>query len=142
MLPCPAKMAVLEQAVGPPEQAMAYLNIRLRIRAIPYGLASLIAEAVVAAASTIKRALTGMIQEKAAMVAQMVGMAASILTMTVTPAVVAVLMAAVLAVMVAHISVNKVPAKAQLTMVLAAVERGCTTQLPIMLLQAAAVIKA
>ena len=135
-------MAELEQAVRPPEQAMAYLNIRLKIRAIHCGLASLIAEAVVAAARTIKGALTGMIQKKAAMVAQMVGMAASILTMTVTPAVVAVLMAAVLAVMVAHISVHKVPAKAQLTMVLAAVERGCTTQLPIMLLQAAAAIKA
>ena len=56
----------------------------------------------------------------------MVGMAASLLA-TVAPAVVAVLMAAVLAVMVAHISVNKVPAKAQLTMVLVAVERGCIT---------------
>ena len=120
-------MAALEQAVRPLERAMAYLNIRLRIRAIHCGLASLIAEAVVAAACTIKRALTGMIQKKAAMVAQMVGMAASILTITVTPAVVAVLMAAVLAVRVAHISVNKVPAKTQLTMVLAAVERGRTT---------------
>ena len=57
----------------------------------------------------------------------MVGMVASILTITVAPAVVAVLMAAVLAVMVTHISVNKVPAKAQLTMVLAAVERGSAT---------------
>ena len=41
---CPAKMAALEQAAIPPEQAMAYLNIRLRIRAIHYGLASRIAQ--------------------------------------------------------------------------------------------------
>ena len=37
-------MAALEQAVRPPEQAMAYLNIRLKIRAIHYGLASRIAQ--------------------------------------------------------------------------------------------------
>ena len=43
-MPCPAKTAALEQAVRPLEQAMAYLNIRLRIRAIHYGLASRIAQ--------------------------------------------------------------------------------------------------
>ncbi len=43
-MPCPAKMAALEQAALPPEQAMAYLNIRLKIRAIHYGLASRIAQ--------------------------------------------------------------------------------------------------
>ena len=45
-MPCPVKMAALEQAVRPPEQAMAYLNIRLKIRAIHYGLASRIAQVV------------------------------------------------------------------------------------------------
>ncbi len=44
---CPAKMAALEQAAIPPEQAMAYLNIRLKIRAIHSGPASRIALAVV-----------------------------------------------------------------------------------------------
>lgn len=39
---CPAKMAVLVEAAK--EQAMAYLNIRLKIRAIHYGLASRIAQ--------------------------------------------------------------------------------------------------
>ena len=43
-MPCPAKMAALEQAAGPPEQAMAYLNIRLEIRASHYGLANRIAQ--------------------------------------------------------------------------------------------------
>ena len=43
MLLCPAKMAALEQAARPEEQAMAYLNIRLKIRAIHYGPASRIA---------------------------------------------------------------------------------------------------
>lgn len=43
-MPCPAKVAALEQAAIPPEQAMAYLNIRLKIRAIHYGLASRIAQ--------------------------------------------------------------------------------------------------
>ena len=43
-MPSPAKMAALEQAALPPEQAMAYLNIRLKIRAIHYGLASRIAQ--------------------------------------------------------------------------------------------------
>ena len=43
-MPCPAQMAALEQALKPPEQAMAYLNIRLKIRAIHYGLASRIAQ--------------------------------------------------------------------------------------------------
>lgn len=41
---CPAEMAALEQAAIPPEQVMAYLNIRLEIRAIHYGLASRIAQ--------------------------------------------------------------------------------------------------
>ena len=44
---CPAEMAALEQAALPSEQAMAYLNIRLKIRAIRYGLASRIVLAVV-----------------------------------------------------------------------------------------------
>ena len=39
-------MAALEQAVRPLERAMAYLNIRLRIRAIHCGLASRIAVVV------------------------------------------------------------------------------------------------
>lgn len=41
---CPAKMAAPEQAAIPLVQAMAYLNIRLKIRAIHYGLASRIAQ--------------------------------------------------------------------------------------------------
>ena len=41
---CPAKMAAPEQAARPLVQAMAYLNIRLKIRAIHYGLASRIAQ--------------------------------------------------------------------------------------------------
>lgn len=41
---CPAKMAVLVEAAK--EQAMAYLNIRLKIRAIHYGLANPIAQVV------------------------------------------------------------------------------------------------
>ena len=41
---CPAKVAALEQVAIPPEQAMAYLNIRLEIRAIHYGPASRIAQ--------------------------------------------------------------------------------------------------
>ena len=44
---CPAKMAALEQAGRPAEKAMAYLNIRLKIRAIHYGPASRIVLAVV-----------------------------------------------------------------------------------------------
>ena len=43
-MPCPAKMAALEQAAVSLEQAMVYLNIRLEIRAIRYGLASRIAQ--------------------------------------------------------------------------------------------------
>ena len=61
-MPCPAEMAVLEQVAGSPEQAMAYLNIRLKIRAILYGLASRIAQVVGRGLkSTVKTALQAVV---------------------------------------------------------------------------------
>lgn len=71
---CPAKMAALGQAAGPPEQAMAYLNIRLKIRAIHYGLASRIA---VVAGRELMQYISGLSIPKDTMAAMVVLMAAT-----------------------------------------------------------------
>ena len=79
---CPVEMAALERAVRPAEQAMAYLNIRLKIRATHYGLASRIALAVVLVDILNVLAVMRGILSRMAMVGLMVVMAVHRLSKT------------------------------------------------------------